>query len=65
MFFIVLVHESSTVESIYFIQSEDTNDIPEMIKQGRDTLEIIQIPEPVWKAMIYTDKLIYKTVRPQ
>lgn len=63
MFYIVIVHEASELDAVYFVQSENDSDILFMIKEHKENCEIIHIPEPVWKAMLYTDKLVYKIVR--
>ena len=63
MFFIVLCHESSEVENIYLIQAPDTNHIPQLIERPADQCEFIHIPESVWKAMLYTERLVYRTLR--
>lgn len=64
MFYLVLAHESRELDAVYLIQSADTSEIPFMLKRSIDTLEIIHIPEPVWKAMLYTERLVYKAIRP-
>lgn len=63
MFFIVLYHESKEVEAIFLVQADDKREIPQLIQRTADSCEFIQIPEPVWKAMLYTDKLVYRTLR--
>jgi len=64
MFYLVLYHESREVEAIYLVQTEDKSDIGFMIKRDMDHCEVIQIPEPIWKAMLYTEKLVYRVIRP-
>ena len=63
MFFVVLYHESKEVEAIFLVQAAAQTEIPPLIQRDGDSCEFIQIPEPVWKAMLYTEKLVYRTLR--
>lgn len=63
MFFLVLYHEPSEVEAVYLVQADDKSEIPYLTKRSMEHCIIMQIPEPVWQGMLYTEKLVYRVIR--